>query len=39
MLLRVIVEPLEDTLRVISIYKTSKIEKYWVREERNESYL
>ena len=34
MLLRVIVELAGDTLKVISVYKTSKIDKYWIREER-----
>ena len=33
MLLRAIVEPAGDTLKVISIYKTSRIAKYWAREE------
>lgn len=30
MLLRVIAEQSGDTLKVISVYKTSKIDKYWV---------
>jgi len=32
MLLRVIMEPAQEALKVISVYKTSKIEKYWIRE-------
>ncbi|MCX5991309.1 MAG: DUF4258 domain-containing protein [Chloroflexi bacterium] len=32
MLLRVITEPAQEALKVISVYKTSKIEKYWIRE-------
>ena len=32
MLLRIIVEELENTFHVITIYKTSKIEKYWKEE-------
>jgi hypothetical protein len=39
MLLRVIAETAADTLRVISAYKTSRIEKYWMREEKHESHL
>ena len=39
MLLRAIVEPSGDTIKVISLYKTSKIDKYWIREENYESYL
>jgi len=39
MLLRVIVEPAGDVLKVISVYKTSKTDKYWIKEERNESHL
>ena len=34
MLLRVIVEPAGDSLKVISVYKTSKIDKYWGEEKR-----
>ena len=30
MLLRVIVESDNDMVKVISVYKTSKIEKYWI---------
>jgi hypothetical protein len=33
MLIRVIVEDTGDTLKVISVYKTSKIGKYWIEEE------
>jgi LysM repeat protein len=33
MLLRVIVAQSGDKLKVISVYKTSKIDKYWRREE------
>ncbi len=33
MLLRVIVESIESTLKVISVFKISKIEKYWIEEE------
>ena len=34
MLLRAIVELAGDTFKVISVYKTSKIDKYWIRKER-----
>jgi hypothetical protein len=30
MLLRVIVESEESTVKVISVYRTSKIDKYWI---------
>lgn len=33
MLLRVIVELAGSTLKVVSVYKTSKIGKYWIEEE------
>ena len=33
MLLRVIVAQSGDALKVISVYKTSKIDKYWRREQ------
>jgi len=33
MLLRAIVELAGDTFKVISVYKTSKIDKYWIRKE------
>jgi hypothetical protein len=39
MLLRVIVEVAGDKLTVISVYKTTKIDKYWIGEERYESDL
>jgi hypothetical protein len=35
MLLRVIVEPEGGVLKVISVYRTSKIDKYWIREVRS----
>lgn len=31
MLLRVIVEPAGAILKVVSVYKTSKIDKYWIK--------
>ena len=36
MLLRTVVEEKGDTRRVITVYKTSKIEKYWKEESKNE---
>ena len=39
MLLRVIVESTGSTLKVVSVYRTSKIDKYWIEEERHESHL
>jgi hypothetical protein len=39
MLLRVIVEPAGNALKVVSVYRTSKIDKYWIEEERHESHL
>ncbi|PIP49278.1 MAG: hypothetical protein COX14_00100 [Chloroflexi bacterium CG23_combo_of_CG06-09_8_20_14_all_45_10] len=39
MLLRVIVESAGSTLKVVSVYRTSKIDKYWIEEERHESHL
>jgi uncharacterized FlgJ-related protein len=33
MLLRAIVAQTGDTLKVISVYKTSRIDKYWIGEE------
>ena len=38
-LLRVIVESVGSTLKVVSVYRTSKIDKYWIGEERHESHL
>ena len=32
MLLRVFVEPSEDDLIVLSVYRTSRIRKYWIEE-------
>lgn len=32
MLLRLVIEPKEEGLRVVTAYKTSKIDKYWGRE-------
>ena len=34
MLLRAIVTQTGDTIKVISLYKTSKVDKYWIGEER-----
>ena len=39
MLLRVIVESAASELKVVSVYRTSKIDKYWIEEERDESHL
>jgi hypothetical protein len=39
MLLRVIIEPVENSQKVISVYRTSKMDKYWREEERHESGL
>lgn len=39
MLLRAIVEQAGDTIKVISIYKTSKIDKYWIKGGDDESHL
>lgn len=39
MLMRVIVEPSDEDLIVISVYKTSKIRKYWLEDGRHENYL
>lgn len=39
MLLRAIVEQTGDVIKVVSIYKTSKIDKYWTKGEEDESYL
>jgi len=33
MLLRVVTEPAGDNARVITVYKTGKIDKYWMQEE------
>jgi len=30
MLLRVIIEPTGNSIKVISVYRTSKIDKYWI---------
>ncbi len=35
MVLRIIAEPEGDVLKVISVYRTSKIDKYWMREVRS----
>jgi len=32
MLLRVITEPSDDTLIVVSVYATSRVDRYWLRE-------
>ena len=39
MLLRVIVEPAGNDLKVVSVYRTSKINKYWIEEKGHESHL
>ena len=39
MLLRVIVESAGSTLKVVSVYRTSKIDKYWIGEEGHEGHL
>ena len=35
--LRVVVEERKNDLKVVTVYKTSKYEKYWKKEDQNES--
>ena len=39
MLLRVIAEPEDDDLIVVSVYKTSRFRKYWLGDGRHENNL